>query len=342
MFHLRASLEGPAGQILWDAGPQTSVNDTILLLRTRFGTDYQAERLRAELRARRRKRGESLQSLYNDVCRLMALAFPGPSNATKQVVGRDSFLDALDNGSQRVRILEHEPQTLEDALKIACRLEAYDKSAVSANVADEYDDFRGKERGRHVRPSASCPSKSRDDSLQVIVKQFAEMKSALEKDRATWNERFQQLSEAISRKNEVQAQNPETVVRLPVGTPSANSVDGGRQSVRDQSSSSTASGRPVASGLVPNEPSASRTSACFNCGDPTHWRRDCPFRRRGQQMDSSQQAQVAVISNQEKMAEIFVQTKVCGRSVMAILDTGCETSIIGSRFVGSMPWRRPI
>jgi hypothetical protein len=80
----------------------------------------------------------------------MALAFPGPSNATKHVVGRNSLLDALDNGCQRVRILEHEPQTLEDALKIACRLKAYDKSAVSANVADECDDFKGKERGRHV------------------------------------------------------------------------------------------------------------------------------------------------------------------------------------------------
>jgi hypothetical protein len=70
----------------------------------------------------------------------MALAFPGPSNAKKAGCWCDSFLDALDNGSQRVHILEHEPQTLEDPLKIACRIEAYDKSPVSANVGHECDD----------------------------------------------------------------------------------------------------------------------------------------------------------------------------------------------------------
>jgi hypothetical protein len=40
LFHLRASMEGPAGQILWDAGPQTSVDVMIRLLRARFGTDH--------------------------------------------------------------------------------------------------------------------------------------------------------------------------------------------------------------------------------------------------------------------------------------------------------------
>jgi hypothetical protein len=59
LFHLRVSLEGPAGQILWDAGLQTSVDVMIRLLRARFGTDHQAERFRAELRGRRRKKGES-------------------------------------------------------------------------------------------------------------------------------------------------------------------------------------------------------------------------------------------------------------------------------------------
>jgi hypothetical protein len=72
LLHLRAYLEGPAGQILWDAGPQTSVDNMIRLLRAKFGTDHQAERFREELRGRRRKKDESLYSLYNDICRLMA------------------------------------------------------------------------------------------------------------------------------------------------------------------------------------------------------------------------------------------------------------------------------
>ena len=70
LFHLRASLEGAAGQILWDAGVQTSASDVIRLLRARFGNENQAERFRAELRARRRRKDESLQSLYNVHCTL--------------------------------------------------------------------------------------------------------------------------------------------------------------------------------------------------------------------------------------------------------------------------------
>jgi hypothetical protein len=87
LFHLRASLEGAAGQILWDAGSQTSVHSVMELLRARFGNENQAERFRAELKARRRRKGESLQTLYNDICRLLALAYPGPSNAPMNLMG---------------------------------------------------------------------------------------------------------------------------------------------------------------------------------------------------------------------------------------------------------------
>jgi len=42
-YHLCASLEGKAGQVLWDTGPQATVSDVITLLRTRFGNKLQAE-----------------------------------------------------------------------------------------------------------------------------------------------------------------------------------------------------------------------------------------------------------------------------------------------------------
>ena len=147
LFHLRASLDGVAGQILWDAGPQTSTASVIRLLRARFGTEHQAERFRAELRSRRRQKGESLQKLYNDICRLLALAYPGPANATSTIVGRDAFIDSLGNQTLRVRILEREPKNIEEALNIASRLEAYDRPV--SDVGD--DDEHSKGRGRQLR-----------------------------------------------------------------------------------------------------------------------------------------------------------------------------------------------
>jgi len=58
LCHLRASLDGGAGQVLWDAGKQSSVDEIIKLLKNRFGTQNQDERYRAELKARRRRKGE--------------------------------------------------------------------------------------------------------------------------------------------------------------------------------------------------------------------------------------------------------------------------------------------
>jgi len=75
-YHLCASLEGAAGQVLWDAGPQATTDSIIQLLQMRFGTELQAERFKAEIRSRRRGPGESLQHLYQEISRLVALAYP--------------------------------------------------------------------------------------------------------------------------------------------------------------------------------------------------------------------------------------------------------------------------
>ena len=149
------------------------------MLRARFGNENQTERFRAELRARRRAAGESLQAVYNDICRLLALAYPGPSNPTTAIVGRDAFIDALNHQQMRVRILEREPRTLEEALSIASRLEAYDRTAPAAVAVEAFDDERGKTRSRHVRNiQAPVPSFNNDAAVEKLSKQVAELTQA--------------------------------------------------------------------------------------------------------------------------------------------------------------------
>ena len=48
----------------------------------------------------------------------MTLAYPGPSSDLSEIVGRDAFLDALGNQALRIRILEREPRTLDEALNL--------------------------------------------------------------------------------------------------------------------------------------------------------------------------------------------------------------------------------
>jgi hypothetical protein len=63
LCHLRASLDGAASQILWELSDDASEKDLIDLLRNRFGSQCQSERFIAELRNRRRRKDESIQSV---------------------------------------------------------------------------------------------------------------------------------------------------------------------------------------------------------------------------------------------------------------------------------------
>jgi len=157
LFPLKASLEGPAGQLLWNAPKDITVNRLIELLRNRFGTDNQAERYRAELRARKRQPNELLQSLYHDIARLMSLAYPGQTGVISEVVARDAFLEALDEPQLRIRILERKRKTLEDALHMAYRLEALERG-FRTDVLPE----RGSRTDTPVHRAADEADKRRD------------------------------------------------------------------------------------------------------------------------------------------------------------------------------------
>jgi len=89
-------------------------------------------RFRSELSTRRRANGESLQAVYQDIRRLVVLAFPDQSGAKPgsvyEIVARDAFLVATDNPAIRRRTLERDlpPDTLDAALTAGVRLEALD------------------------------------------------------------------------------------------------------------------------------------------------------------------------------------------------------------------------
>jgi len=156
--------------------------DLEALLKKRFGSADQTERFRTELQIRRRKDGESLQCLYNDVTRLMSLAYPGPNSDMTNVVGRDYFLDALGNPSLQVRILERGPTTMEEARRIALNLEALDKSSATEARALVRPQECAKDEGeeKFVRVAAQPVLPSVDESSQAeAVPTFADFAQLL-------------------------------------------------------------------------------------------------------------------------------------------------------------------
>jgi len=103
-------------------------------LRRRFGSEDQQEKFQAELRSRRRRRGETLAELYHDVRRVMTMAYPGEGASTLcEHIAKDYFIAALNDRELELKIREREPRDLESALKQAVRLEAYEKAVDDKN-----------------------------------------------------------------------------------------------------------------------------------------------------------------------------------------------------------------
>ena len=305
LFHLRASLDGVAGQILWDAGPQTSTASVIRLLRARFGNEHQAERFRAELRSRRRQKGESLQKLYNDVCRLLALACPGPANATSTIVGRDAFIDSLGNQTLRVRILERKPKTIEDALNVASRLEAYDRP-----ISEFYDDEeQSKGRGRQLRQVTDRRDVDHvvNEDMEHLKKQLENMRTRLEQCESSNRKLKSECEQLTSRKvsTSVLVDQPQLSMEPPV-----NSSGYGNRSAR----------RPH-----------QNTSQCFVCGEIGHWRNECP--NRPSYGATGNDVRMNAISASARPAEIYVDARIHGKHVVCLLDTGCEHTIVGRKLL---------
>ena len=74
------------------------------------------------------------------------MAFPGQSGSLWEIMARDAFADALNEPMMRVRVLERDPSTLEEALKIAARLEALRPR----EPVDEWDEC-GRRKDRFVK-----------------------------------------------------------------------------------------------------------------------------------------------------------------------------------------------
>src|ERR1700733_436230 len=124
---LKCSLDRDAVQLLWDFGAEEQVTYSQLVerLRQRYGTEGQAETYRAQLYFRRQRPNENLGDLMHDIRRLVVHAYPVPSNATTEILAKDSFLEAIRDRELSLKVREKEPKSLDEAYRIALRLNAY-------------------------------------------------------------------------------------------------------------------------------------------------------------------------------------------------------------------------
>ena len=100
------------------------------MLRGRFGSPDQEEKFQTEFRARRMGREESMQALYADSTRFMALANQKDDLSLNRI--RPRLL--LDHVELEIKVREREPPDLQAAYKPAIWLETLKKASSARDV----------------------------------------------------------------------------------------------------------------------------------------------------------------------------------------------------------------
>jgi len=130
--HLTNSLVGAAAEVTWQMPADATEQQIVALLKQRYGTENQKPRFAEEMKVRRLKHGETLQDLYLDIRRLLALSFPGEvhTTPTEQIlleflVCLNCFLSALNNPAVLQRVMDRGPKTLGEAHAIVSHMSVY-------------------------------------------------------------------------------------------------------------------------------------------------------------------------------------------------------------------------
>jgi hypothetical protein len=123
---LLMSLRGSASQCVSECvRRQASFSQVVDTLEKRFGTKDQDAAYRAQLKARRRRRGESQRDLYLDIDRLVGLSYPGEHSTQYDAIAVDAFCDSLDDPELEQRLRDKDPVNLEEAHRFAIKLESH-------------------------------------------------------------------------------------------------------------------------------------------------------------------------------------------------------------------------
>jgi len=117
-----------------------------------------------------------LQSLYQDICRLVTLAYPSADTSLTTYVGKEAFITALSDGNLQLEVMKQEPPNVEVALSHAIKVEAYEQSlACQGTLATEQDDGHTKCRSRNVFAVSDQSDSSETAMLWKWVEELQEV-----------------------------------------------------------------------------------------------------------------------------------------------------------------------
>ena len=270
-----------------------------------------------ELRARRRRTGETVTALHHDIRRLMALAYPNVASNARESIACDYFVDALDDADFALKVRERAPASLDDALRIALQLEAW------LNLASKVREGETPQSKVRMRAAAGTEGdvppavNKRLDRLEMEMrKQFSDIKQSMGNRTATVT--------ATAAPQENAAGEAESKVPRSFGERAAMPPWAGK----------------------PRSPTSNRnTSAvCWRCGEAGHIRRNCPLPHTDVKAEVNKEANLSRPSSRVSKGLdqtcVYVKMYLKGKELPCLLDSGSETTLIPQSVfneVGGLP-----
>ena len=302
--HLYCSLVGPAEDLLYSSEAAT-YEELTERLRQRYGTREQQEKFRLELKFRRRKSVESLQELASQVEKLTKLAYPSTDAATRSILARDAFIDALDNRKLQREVRGKDPASLDSALTLAMKSEVLDRGPEREGETQRPKHFRAvaaaTQEGGQVSRELATPVKSAAESAQkpggqrpgrgeAPTKGGAQDPSAKVKQHTVPSstvDELKQMYSSLARDLEGLRLHVSTALgqqqdRRRTTSPSAQrpaaAAGGVASATWEQSGVYVPQRRQplLEPGEVPGQSQRRNTVICFQCGGVGHFKRDCP------------------------------------------------------------------
>ena len=145
----------------------------------------------ARLHSRRQQENESVQALAADIRSMSSLAYQDLSPDTQERFAVQHFVDAIKDQDDRLRLRRDKPRTMDEALSLACELEAFrlldgDRRGSSPKVrsVDEVDSESDvfKTQMEMLRSDLQAQQQRQEpqqDALQQIVQQIQQLSQSL-------------------------------------------------------------------------------------------------------------------------------------------------------------------
>jgi len=208
-----------------------------------------SDKHRIELRNRRRRKNETLQSLHNDVRRLAALAYPEAQPKTREVISCDHFLDAIADPDLELKICERQPSDLDSALNIALQLEVWSADSERRREVQKWE--KGEAKKIREISNRTGPGASGNSGQQGNFRQSSSF-----------------------RHTALNAYGGAPRGQYPPGSRGQHPTNYGAKPGTYHAG--TFARPPVNPGAHGNPRLPNQFAGCFQCGDLTHFLRNCP------------------------------------------------------------------